>query len=415
MRELKVFLKSQTLIREFLVIVWLLSSFPYGTSVSAARPNTNIGGLVGHAQSYGLSCESRSAADVAAFWQVSLSEADILNAMPRSDDPEIGFVGDVNGAWGYVPPHAYGVHAQPIAIVLQQNGLDAIPRQAIPFEELQAEIDAGHPVIVWVIGAVWNGTPQVYTTNAGKQVIVAAFEHTMIMTGYDDNNVTLVNAGDGRTAEYSRAAFLTSWQVLNNLAVVVKGRLDVHPATPGAVPTEVLPAPSQTVVTPEATSTPQTTPSPEVPPATPPAAETPTAENPPAVEGTAQPLEPVEEVSYTVQPGDSLTAIADHFEISWQVLADYNHLPSPYVVYSGQVLKIPRYANTPDASSPATGLPAPVLSEYVVQTGDTLASLARRLRVKWQELAAWNRLTYPYRLSPGQIIRIPQAVENVIQ
>lgn len=394
MRGLVIFLKTPTRLRIILcaalpLTALLLAALPQRIGISAADFHSYVTGLIGHGQSYGLSCESRSAADVAAFWGTPLSEADILNALPRSDDPEIGFVGDVNGAWGYIPPHAYGVHAQPIAAVLQQRGLDAIARVEMPFTELHAEIDAGRPVIVWVIGAVWNGTPQVYTTNARKQVTVAAFEHTMILIGYDENNVTLVNAGDGNTGVYSLAGFLASWKVLNNMAVAVKGKLGEVSPSPTTFPTGPLPQGTPTSEIAPATLTPEIRPSPEASPM-------------PEASG-----EPVEEISYTVQPGDTLTAVADHFEISWQTLAEYNRLPSPYVLYSGQILKIPRDQHTPTPPAPPSESLPPALTSYTVQAGDTLASLARSLRIKWQELAAWNHLTYPYRLSPGQIIQIP--------
>lgn len=383
------------LLRRMFIAAFFLSMLP-GAGVSAAHVQAKIAGFVGHGQSYGLSCESRSAADVAAFWQMPLSEADILNALPRSDDPEIGFVGDVNGAWGYIPPHAYGVHAPPIAAVLRQNGLDASDRKEMAFEELAAEIDAGRPVIVWVIGAVWNGTPQTYTTSAGKHVAVAAFEHTMVMIGYDNNNVTLVNAGDGRTADYSRVAFLTSWKVLNNMAVVVKGKLSQAPPAP------VTSFPSATLTTTPTPAATQGTPAETAQPSSTPQTETPEAEGTPPPDD-----EPIEEISYTVQPGDTLTAVADHFEISWQDLAEYNRLPAPYVLYSGQILKIPRYTNTPYPSTPISGSTPAAMTHYTVQAGDTLAGIARRLRIKWQELAALIHLTYPYRLTPGQVIQIP--------
>ncbi len=127
------------LLSSFLCVLFLFTS-PLWARAAALPEQAFVSGVTGHAQSYGLSCESRSAADVAAFWGASVSETEILNALPRSDDPEIGFVGDVNGAWGYVPPQAYGVHAQPIAKVLQQYGLDAEARQNMTWEEAQAEI-----------------------------------------------------------------------------------------------------------------------------------------------------------------------------------------------------------------------------------------------------------------------------------
>jgi uncharacterized protein YvpB len=179
--------------------------------------------VFGNAQTYPLSCESRAAADIAVFWGVAASEKDIFQALPSSDDPNIGFVGDVNGKWGNIPPHDYGVHAAPIAAVLQRFGLEAQAVTGITFEELQTELALGRPVIVWVVGVVWNGIPQQYVTSQGNVVTVAAFEHTMVAIGYGPETITLVNSGDGKSAEYAISDFLASWGVLNNMAVFVKG------------------------------------------------------------------------------------------------------------------------------------------------------------------------------------------------
>ncbi|MEK6222879.1 MAG: C39 family peptidase, partial [Chloroflexota bacterium] len=111
-----------------------------------------ISGVVGHAQSYALSCESRSATDLANFWGISVTETGFFNSLPSNDDPEVGFVGDVNGQWGFTPPKPYGVHAKPIAKALRAIGLDATSRRGISFHDLKTEIAAGRPAIVWVIG-----------------------------------------------------------------------------------------------------------------------------------------------------------------------------------------------------------------------------------------------------------------------
>lgn len=43
----------------------------------------------------------------------------------------------------------------------------------------------------------------------------------------------------------------------------------------------------------------------------------------------------------TVESGDSLSAIGAQFGVSWQAIADLNGIPSPYVIYPGQVLYLP--------------------------------------------------------------------------
>jgi peptidoglycan endopeptidase LytE len=42
---------------------------------------------------------------------------------------------------------------------------------------------------------------------------------------------------------------------------------------------------------------------------------------------------------------------------------------------------------------------------YTVQGGDTLAKLGARWDIPWQDLAAWNHISYPYTIFPGQSLR----------
>lgn len=173
-----------------------------------------------HAQSYRLSCEARSAADWAGYWGVKVSETDFLQRLPRSDNPEEGFVGNPNDVWGAVPPASYGVHAQPVAKLLRQYGLPAQARRGMSWREARREIAAGRPVIVWVIGQMWQGTPQVYRTKNGEKVTVANFEHTMILVGYDTKTVQALDAYSGQRRVYKLKNFVQSWKVLGNMAVV---------------------------------------------------------------------------------------------------------------------------------------------------------------------------------------------------
>src|SRR5258708_6738126 len=87
--------------------------------------SAQVDGFIGHPQILSLSCESRSAVDWAAFFGVHIGELAFLRGLPVSTDPDIGFVGDVRGVWGQVPPNAYGIHARPVARLLQDYGLPA--------------------------------------------------------------------------------------------------------------------------------------------------------------------------------------------------------------------------------------------------------------------------------------------------
>jgi len=187
---------------------------PTPTLLAEAR----ISGLAGHPQTLSLSCESRSAADWAAYFGLNIDEMDFLHHLPASDNPELGFVGDVNDDWGYLPPKAYGVHAGPVAELLRAYGAPAQAYRGLSWEDLQREIVAGRPVIVWIVGHIWAGKPVTYTAQDGQAVTVARYEHTAILIGYSAKRATVV---DGENI-YSPpvATFLRSWSVLGNMAIL---------------------------------------------------------------------------------------------------------------------------------------------------------------------------------------------------
>ena len=182
-----------------------------------ASASLNIGG---RPQALPLDCETRSAIDYAAYFGVGINEYDFFNHLPVSDDPDAGFVGDVRGSWGQVPPDAYGVHAGPIADLLTAYGVPSVARRPLHWDELQAEIAAKRPVIVWIVDTVSSGAPQYYTALSNHRSIVAHYEHTVIVRGYDQNNVYFLNGStwDSRPIE----SFIDSWSAMNFMAVIRK-------------------------------------------------------------------------------------------------------------------------------------------------------------------------------------------------
>ena len=356
-----------------------------------------ISGVQGHAQTLSLSCESRSAVDWAAFWGINVGELEFQASLPSSDNPDAGFVGSPNDPWGYIPPRSYGVHAKPVAALLRKYGLQAKAQRDLKWKDLRAEIASGRPVIVWIIGQMWSGTPVSYTASDGHTATVARFEHTMILIGYDTSHVHVVDAYTGWTQTYPLNVFLESWSVLGNIAIFGQGE--------------------------------------PPPPASPP-------------QGGK---------TYTVQHGDYLTALAERFNTTWQALAEQNNIPYPYTIYPGQVLKLsngkppPAKRRSPKATSttiptatvtPATipikpgdhaillpiiligteqvgaihelprqELPQPKTANglpnaYVVQRGDYLLALAERFGMDWRHLADLNNLAYPYVVFPGQVLKL---------
>lgn len=179
-----------------------------------------IEGISGQPQLYTLDCEARSAADLAGFWGVYIDELDFLDRLPSSDDPNEGFVGDYWGEKGKLPPNSYGVYADPVAALLRDYGLNADSIYGMNFEDLKREVAVGRPVLAWVIGNTWAGQSIAYTPSNGSTIPVVNFEHTVLVIGYDEVEVILLD-GD---IIYRRSipVFQNSWAALGNMVVVAR-------------------------------------------------------------------------------------------------------------------------------------------------------------------------------------------------
>jgi LysM repeat protein len=422
-----------------------------------------IEGFAAHGQTFPLSCESRSASDLAAYWGVFVSEVEFFNSLPVSDNPEKGFVGSVYGTWGQTPPNPYGVHAKPVAKLLRSYGLTAEAQRGMTLNELKAEIAAGRPAIVWVVGHVWQGEAKEYTANDGNTVIVAPYEHTMIAYGYDLSGIYLIDAGNAARKAYSYSTFTKSWGVLGNMAVTANGTREVDVITesgsvdgsgvyvvqqgdyltklarewgidwkvlaelndltwpftiyPGQllitgfedVESGLTPEPAPTK-TPKPTATPEPSPTPEKTPAP-----TPVPTDPP--ENSESPNKVYQEggqavllTSYTVLKGEHLMQIARKLQLSWTAIAEMNNLYPPYNLVPGQVLDLPG----PEAGPPPPPLPGdaqPASSgsgeTYVVQSGEYLYLIGKKLGINWHELADLNGIGAPYVVYPGQVLQLP--------
>jgi uncharacterized protein YvpB len=176
--------------------------------------------IAAHGKYFYLGCEAAAAVDLAGYYDVLIYQYNFQHELPLSDNPDLGFVGDANGPWGQVPPYAYGVYSGPVADLLQKYGVDAEGGKGYTLEQVKEKIAAGHPVIVWVIGNMIGGVPAEYTDSKGNTTVVAAYEHVVILTGYDQDSVRYAN--NGRFYEVPNEVFLNSWGVLGNMALFHK-------------------------------------------------------------------------------------------------------------------------------------------------------------------------------------------------
>ena len=189
-----------------------------GLQVGELPDSHYIWDILGHRQYFPIGCEASAASDWAKYFGVEVNEFNFQVRLPISDNPDLGFVGDVNGPWGQVPPYAYGVHAGPVAKLLTDHyGIKAAGAKGFTTRELKEQIAADKPVIAWVVANCTWSEPYEYTDKAGNKVITAPYEHVVIVTGYDETSFRYMN--NGKFYDIPTEYFERTWSVLGNMVV----------------------------------------------------------------------------------------------------------------------------------------------------------------------------------------------------
>jgi uncharacterized protein YvpB len=180
---------------------------------------------MGQPQSRNMSCESRSAADLAGHWGVAVDELDFLEALGYSDNPHKGFVGDVDASPGSLPPAGYGVYAEPVAATLRDYGLDARPVYQLGLDGIRAELSEGRPVLVWATYGMELHEPMLWKSLDGRVSKVIPFMHTFLATGFDESGLFILDAYNATVQYYPADTFLEVWNQFDQMAVVITGPL----------------------------------------------------------------------------------------------------------------------------------------------------------------------------------------------
>ena len=109
--------------------------------------------------------------------------------------------------------------------------------------------------------------------------------------------------------------------------------------------------------------------------------------------------------SYVVQPGDTLTSIAQRFGTTVAQLAAANGLNPNGILVSGRTLSVQGAAS---AGAGAESSSTSTSGSYVVQPGDTLTAIAERSGTTVAQLAAANGLNPNGILVSGSTLTVPQ-------
>ncbi|MDP4182649.1 MAG: LysM peptidoglycan-binding domain-containing protein, partial [Bacillota bacterium] len=99
------------------------------------------------------------------------------------------------------------------------------------------------------------------------------------------------------------------------------------------------------------------------------------------------------QIFYTVQPGDTLYQIANRWAIPLETLIIANNIKAPYVIYPGVQLSMP-----------------PGDYCYRIKAGDTIYNISKNFKVPMAAIIEANNIRPPYSIKQDDVIIVPPGV-----
>ena len=96
-------------------------------------------------------------------------------------------------------------------------------------------------------------------------------------------------------------------------------------------------------------------------------------------------------IEYIVKSGDTLSAIAQKYNTTYQKIAQDNNIANPNLIYPKQKLKI--YTSVSQETNETI---------YIVKSGDTLSAIAQKYNTTYQKIAQDNNISNPNLIYPNQ-------------
>jgi uncharacterized protein YvpB len=135
----------------------------------------------------------------------------------QKGNPNAGFVGDMANGPGL------GVYNGPVLEVAQKYvGDRAVNLTNHSFDDVLEEVGQGLPV--WII-TTSSFAPvsvfQTWNTPQGK-IDITFSEHSVVITGYDENYIYINNPYGEKNQKLNRASFIKAWEQMGKQAIVIK-------------------------------------------------------------------------------------------------------------------------------------------------------------------------------------------------
>ena len=96
-------------------------------------------------------------------------------------------------------------------------------------------------------------------------------------------------------------------------------------------------------------------------------------------------------IEYVVKRGDTLSAIAQKYNTTYQKIAKDNNISNPNLIYPNQKLKI--YKSVSSETNETI---------YIVKRGDTLSAIAQKYNTTFKKIAKDNNISNPNLIYPNQ-------------
>lgn len=198
------------------------------TTVKKTNPVPIVLNFSGRPQSHNLSCEAAGAAALARFTGLNLTESQILAILPKSLNPNRGFVGDPNAPLGSLGPQGYGVYAPPLAETLRKKGLQAEALSGSKTWLLRTIVEEKTPVMIWAVWKLASAEPVSllwWKPQEGEFNRAVRFEHTYVVYGFQPpDDFLLWNSypyGEPLTFWVTGTKLANSWQLFENMALYI--------------------------------------------------------------------------------------------------------------------------------------------------------------------------------------------------
>jgi uncharacterized protein YvpB len=169
-------------------------------------------------QQRNLSCEYASLVIAFSTYGVTVSEYSFDDLVGWSENPHLGFRGDINGSWGNTTD--YGVYAEALVRPLTKFGFRGVAFYGQgDATQLKRYLENRVPVLVWL--GYWGDRTHIEYASNGAAFKLNEGNHVVVAYGYDDSGVFISDPASGTVSVLNWSDFMPMWNVLDGMGLAI--------------------------------------------------------------------------------------------------------------------------------------------------------------------------------------------------